>query len=114
MQRSHNASASSSKGQAAASRSAHKGINFAGVQLAETGGNEGAKGMGHDTGSWPVVLDQDACQGMCHFINVHAARMQPHGHVWHVQQDHRPAAVLLLRELADEAPIGYLSCHHSP
>ena len=60
------------------------------------------------------MLDQDACQGVCHLIDVHAAGMQPHGHVRHVQQDHRPAAVLLPHELADEAPIGYLDSSRRP
>lgn len=103
-----------SNNRAIASRRTHQGINFAGVQLTQAGGDEGAKGMGHDTGGRPAMLDKDACQGVRHFIDVHAAGMQPHGHMRHVQKDHRPAAVFLPHELADEAPVWYLDHRLGP
>ena len=84
---------------------ADQGIDLAGMQLAQAGGNECAEGMGYDAGRRPAMLGQDLCKGMGHIVHVQAAWMQAHGHMWHVQQDHRPVEVLLPHELADEAPV---------
>lgn len=67
---------------------AHQGLHQGRMQLTQSGGHKGAKGVAHNTGLLEALLLHDCSHSMGSVIHLAGTQAQTHGHMAELQHDH--------------------------
>jgi len=71
---------------------AHQGLHQGRVQLTQSGGHKGAKGVAHNTGLLEALLLHNCSHSMRSVVHLAGTEAQTHGHMAELQHDHRVGA----------------------